>query len=36
MINWLTGQINASNGLLDEAITSFESVLSTKIPDAQV
>jgi tetratricopeptide (TPR) repeat protein len=33
VINWLTGQINASNGLLDEAIVSFESVLATKIPD---
>ena len=33
MINWLTGQINASNGLVDEAIASFESVLATKIPD---
>ena len=33
VINWLTGQINASNGLLDEAIASFESVLATKIPD---
>jgi tetratricopeptide (TPR) repeat protein len=32
VINWLTGQINASNGLLDDAIASFESVLSTKIP----
>jgi hypothetical protein len=32
VINWLTGQINASNGLLDDAITSFELVLSTKIP----
>ncbi len=32
VINWLTGQINASNGLLDEAIASFESVLATKIP----
>ena len=33
VINWLTGQINASNGLLDEAIDSFESVLATKVPD---
>ena len=33
VINWLTGQINASNGLLDEAIASFESVLATKIPE---
>ena len=32
MINWLTGQINASNGLLDDAITSFESVLATRVP----
>jgi len=33
VINWLTGQINARNGHLDEAITSFESVLKTKIPE---
>ncbi len=33
MINWLTGQINARNGLLDEAIESFESVLATKVPE---
>jgi tetratricopeptide (TPR) repeat protein len=33
VINWLTGQINASNGLLDDAINSFESVLATRIPD---
>jgi tetratricopeptide (TPR) repeat protein len=33
VINWLTGQINARNGLLDEAITNFEAVLSTRIPD---
>jgi tetratricopeptide (TPR) repeat protein len=32
VINWLTGQINERNGLLDEAIASFESVLATKIP----
>jgi tetratricopeptide (TPR) repeat protein len=32
-INWLTGQINARNGLLDEAVKSFESVLNTKIPE---
>jgi tetratricopeptide (TPR) repeat protein len=32
VINWLTGQINARNGLLDEAIASFESVLATKLP----
>jgi tetratricopeptide (TPR) repeat protein len=33
VINWLTGQINARNGLLDEAIQSFESVLATKVPE---
>ena len=33
MINWLTGQINASNGELEEAITSFEAVLKTRIPE---
>ena len=32
VINWLTGQINERNGLLDEAIASYESVLTTKIP----
>lgn len=32
VINWLTGQINAANGRLDEAIASYEAVLSTKIP----
>lgn len=31
-INWLTGQINVRNSLLDEAIANFESVLSTKVP----
>ena len=36
VINWLTGQINASNGLLDEAIASFESVLATKIPERKI
>ncbi len=33
VINWLTGQINDRNGLLDEAIASYEAVLSTKIPE---
>ena len=33
VINWLSGQINARNGDLDEAIESFQSVLATKIPD---
>ena len=33
VINWLTGQINERNGLLDEAIASYESVLATRIPD---
>ncbi len=32
VINWLTGQINERNGLLDEAIARYESVLATKIP----
>lgn len=32
VINWLTGQINDRNGMLDEAIASYESVLATKIP----
>jgi tetratricopeptide (TPR) repeat protein len=33
VINWLSGQINARNGILEEAIRSFESVLATKIPE---
>jgi tetratricopeptide (TPR) repeat protein len=32
VINWLTGQINASNGMLENATENFESVLATKIP----
>ena len=32
VINWLTGQVNDRNGMLDEAIASYESVLATKIP----
>jgi tetratricopeptide (TPR) repeat protein len=32
VINWLTGQINDRNGLLDEAIASYESVLATRVP----
>jgi hypothetical protein len=33
VINWLTGQINDRNGLLEEAIASYEAVLSTRIPE---
>jgi tetratricopeptide (TPR) repeat protein len=33
VINWLAGQINDRNGLLDEAIASYESVLATRVPD---
>ncbi len=33
VINWLTGQINASNGLLEPAIASFELVLNTRVPE---
>jgi tetratricopeptide (TPR) repeat protein len=36
VINWLTGQINVRNGLLDEAIVNFESVLQTRIPDRKI
>jgi tetratricopeptide (TPR) repeat protein len=32
VINWLTGQINSSNGNVDEAIKNFEAVLDTSIP----
>ncbi len=33
VINWLTGQINVSNGMLEQATENFESVLATKVPD---
>jgi tetratricopeptide (TPR) repeat protein len=33
VINWLSGQINARNGQLEQAIERFQSVLSTKIPE---
>ncbi len=33
VINWLTGQINVSNGMLEAATRNFESVLATKIPN---
>ena len=33
MINWLTGQINASNNQLEAAVASFEAVLKTRIPE---
>ncbi len=33
VINWLTGQINVSNGMLEDATQNFESVLATRIPD---
>lgn len=36
VINWLTGEINAGNGLLDEAIASFESVLATRVPSRKI
>ena len=36
MINWLSGQINARNGAFDEAIASFQAVLSTKIPERKI
>ncbi|HEV3122419.1 MAG TPA: multiheme c-type cytochrome [Isosphaeraceae bacterium] len=32
VIAWLTGQINARNGYMNEAIDQFESVLATKVP----
>ena len=32
VINWLTGQINARYGQLDEAIANYEAVLATKVP----
>ena len=35
VINWLTGQINDRNGMLDEAIASYESVLATQDPRAR-
>jgi tetratricopeptide (TPR) repeat protein len=33
VINWLTGQINVSNGMLEHATENFESVLATRVPD---
>jgi tetratricopeptide (TPR) repeat protein len=33
VIAWLSAQIDERNGFLDEAITKFESVLGTNIPD---
>jgi tetratricopeptide (TPR) repeat protein len=36
VINWLTGQINVRNGHLDDAITSFESVLKTRVPERKL
>ncbi|MGC8639615.1 MAG: multiheme c-type cytochrome [Isosphaeraceae bacterium] len=33
VINWLTGQINSSNAMLEEAIASYEKVLHTRIPE---
>ena len=33
VVAWLTAQINERNGYLDEAIASYEEVLSTRIPD---
>ena len=35
VINWLSGQINARNGAFDEAIASFQAVLSTRSPSAR-
>jgi tetratricopeptide (TPR) repeat protein len=32
VINWLSGQINERNGLLDEAIANYEAVLGTTVP----
>lgn len=32
-ITWLTGQVNAAYGNLDEAIENFRSVLATRIPE---
>ena len=36
VINWLTGQINFRNGMLEEAIENFESVLRTRIPERKI
>ena len=36
VINWLTGQINVGNAMLDEAIQNFEAVLATKIPERKI
>ncbi|MGO9922040.1 MAG: tetratricopeptide repeat protein, partial [Isosphaeraceae bacterium] len=36
VINWLTGQINVSNGMLEHATENFQSVLATRIPDRKL
>jgi tetratricopeptide (TPR) repeat protein len=36
VINWLTGQINVRDGMLEDAEQSFESVLKTRIPDRKI
>jgi tetratricopeptide (TPR) repeat protein len=33
VITWLSGQVDERNGLLAEAIRSYETVLATKVPD---
>jgi hypothetical protein len=33
VINWLTGQINDRNGMLDDAIANYEAVLATQVPE---
>jgi tetratricopeptide (TPR) repeat protein len=33
VINWLTGEINVSNGMLEAATDNFESVLATRVPE---
>ncbi len=36
VINWLTGQINVRNAMLDEAIRNFQAVLETRIPERKI
>ncbi len=36
VINWLTGQINVRNTMLDEAIQNFENVLKTRVPSRKI
>ncbi len=36
VINWLTGEVNVSNGMIEAAIENYESVLNTRVPDRKL